>query len=284
MITRIDRMVLVAPDPRRAVGAWQRLFDAEVVREDRVPSQGARRTVLRVGESELELLEPAGIGAAAQYVSRYRTAVFAVGLAVPDLGAAQARLDARAVHHVRDGAQLWLSGEWIGIPALRVVLTQDERRTPAGLLSRIYEATHLSQRHRRVAQTLAAVFELDPERFVPIHSKEYGYDGTLALFQPERLDRIEAVTPTRRDLTMGRFFARQGPCLYMCYAEARDTAAVRERLREHAPKAWTGPAGGAAPDNLFVHPQALHGALLGVSRETFAWTWSGRPERVRTAA
>ena len=145
-------------------------------------------------------------------------------------------------------------------------------------------ATLLHQQHHRAARTIASVFELEPRNFVPIRSEPFGYEGTLAFLDADRLDRIETVTPFDRTKTMGRFFARQGPCLYMFYAEARDTAALRARLEEHAPAAWTGPRDGPAPDNLFVHPQALHGALLGVSRESVAWTWSGRPERVRPAA
>ena len=284
MITRIDRIVLAVHDRHATADVWRRLFGAELVREDRVPSLAAQRSVLRVGESELEVIEPHGIGTTAQFISRFRTPIFAVGFAVRDLGAAQANLDARAIHHVREGNQLLLSGEWVGVPALRVVLTQDEKRQPAGLLSRIYEATLLHQHHQRAARQLATVFELNPRNFVPIRSAPYGYEGTLALFDPDRLDRIETVTPFDRNKTMGRFFARQGPSLYMFYAEARDTVALRERLLEHAPSAWTGVLEGAVPDNLFVHPKALHGALLGVSRESVAWTWSGHPERVRPAA
>ena len=283
MISRIDRMILTAPRRRLAAEAWQRLFGAEVVREDRVAYVAAKRTLLRVGESEVELLEPDGIGIAAQHVSRSRTALFAIGLAVADLGAAQADLDARAVHHVRSGSQLWMSGEWTGVPALRAVLTQDERRPGAGLLQRIYEATHLHQDHSRSAQRIASTFRLDRKHFVPIRSEAYGYEGSLVLFHPDRLDRIETVTPFDRTKTMGRFFSRQGPCLYMAYAEAHDTAALRERLLELAPNEWTGPRDDK-PDNLFVHPSALHGLLLGVSRESVAWTWSGHPERVRSAA
>jgi len=284
MITRIDRIVLAVHDRHATADVWRRLFGAELVREDRVPSLAAQRSVLRVGESELEVIEPHGIGTTAQFISRFRTPIFAVGFAVRDLAAAQANLDARAIHHVREGNQLLLSGEWVGVSALRVVLTQDEKRQPAGLLSRIYEATLLHQHHQRAARQLATVFELNPRNFVPIRSAPYGYEGTLALFDPDRLDRIETVTPFDRNKTMGRFFARQGPSLYMFYAEARDTVALRERLLEHAPSAWTGVLEGAVPDNLFVHPKALHGALLGVSRESVAWTWSGHPERVRPAA
>jgi len=283
MLTRIDRVQLIVHDRAAAAARWRELFDAEVVREDRVSFLSATRTVLRVGESELELLEAAGVGAVAQHYSRVRSAVFAVGFAVEDVGAVAGVLDGRGIHHVAEGGQLHLTGEWIGVPALRVVLTRDERRAPAGLLARSYEVTHMMRGHARAAERMAKVFDLDPGGFVPIRSPEFGYDGTLAMLGPDRLDRVEAVTPFDPKRPMGRFFARQGPCLYMFYAEARDAGAARARVLERAPDAYTGPRGGRAPDNFWVHPRALGGALFGVSRETFAWTWSGHPERVLPA-
>jgi hypothetical protein len=281
MLTRLDRVQLVVLDRAAMAARWRQLFDAEVVREDRVACLAARRMVLRVGESELELLEADGVGPVAQHFSRVRGAVFAAGFAVEDLERTAAALDARGIHHVAEGGQLHLTGEWIGIPALRVVLSRDERRVPAGLLARLYEVTHLTRGHARAAARLAEVFDLDPRHFVPIRSPEFGYEGTLAMLGPDRLDRVETVTPLDPTKPMGRFFFRQGPCLYMFYAEARDAAAVRARVLAHAPDAYTGPREGREPDNFWVHPRALGGALLGVSRETYAWTWSGRPDRVR---
>lgn len=286
MITRLDRVQLATRNPRRSAETWQRLFDAQIVREDHVEPLRARRTVLRAGESEIELLEPAGVGPVAQHVARSRSALFAVGFAADDLALAAARLEERNIHHVRSDDQLHLSGEWLGIPGLRLVLTADEPRRPAGLLLRLYEATHLMYGQARAAARFAEVLGLDPAGFAPIESEPFGYRGTLCLLDPDkRLDRLETIEPTDPLKPIGRFLARQGPCLYMCYVEARDTAAVRERLREHAAGAWTGPDDDATPpDNLFVHPRALHGLLLGISRESVAWTWSGHPDRVRPAA
>jgi hypothetical protein len=34
-------------------------------------------------------------------------------------------------------------------------------------------------------------------------------------------------------------------------------------------------------DQLWLHPPALGGMMLGVSRPTMAWRWSGHPERVK---
>jgi len=281
MIVRIDRVQVAVRSRRRAIATWQRLFDVGVVREDRMPSLGAARTVLRLGESELELLEPDGLGAIAQHLSRAPTAVFGVGLAARDLASCRATLDARGVHHQWEGAQVWLSGEWLGVPGLRLVLTQEETYEPVGLAARIYEATHLMDGCARAADRLAKTFDLDTANFVPIESEEYGYRGILTRFRPERLDRIETVTPIDRTKPMGRFFARRGPCLYMFYIECAQIRALRTRLDEHIPDAWVGDHDASIPDNLFVPPHVLHGVLLGVSRESVAWRWSGHPERVR---
>jgi hypothetical protein len=35
---------------------------------------------------------------------------------------------------------------------------------------------------------------------------------------------------------------------------------------------------------LFIHPSAFLGVLVGVSRTDHAWLWSGDPERARRAA
>jgi catechol 2,3-dioxygenase-like lactoylglutathione lyase family enzyme len=278
MVSGIDRVQLAVADLDAAAATWKRLFGAEAVRDDRVRPLGARRRVLRAGASEIELLEPDGIGEVAQHLARSRSAVFAAGLSTPDLERARRLLDARGVHHLAHGAQLLITGSWLGVPALRVVLSQEERREPAGLLGHVYEVTHLTRGFGRAAERLAKVFDLDPGAFVPIRSDEFGYEGLLAMLRPGRLDRVETVAPRDRTKAMGRFFERQGPCLYMLYAEATDTATIRNRLAEHAAGRWTGPREGV-PDNLFVHPRALHGALLGVSRDEVAWRWSGGPQR-----
>lgn len=80
---------------------------------------------------------------------------------------------------------------------------------------------------------------------------------------------------TRPDTAMGRWAARRGDSLYMCYAETEDVGAIVRRLTRRGAR-FT-PRGG---DGLWIHPSALGGLLLGISRTTVAWEWSGRPERV----
>ena len=224
------------------------------------------------------------MGASAEFLKRTRGGLFAAGFATPDPGALRAHFAARGVEVGAGGGQLFVRSGELGVPGLWTVLSPEVERESLGLLDRLYEVTLLSADWKDSAERIAAQFALDSRSFVPIHSAEYGYEGVLTLFHPGELDRIEVVTPLNPGKTMGRFFARRGPSLYMCYAESDDTAALRARLLEYAPTHWTGPREGVAPDNLFVHPTALCGLLLGVSRRSFAWTWSGSPERVEPRA
>jgi hypothetical protein len=283
MLKRVDRVQAVVADRQATATAYRRLLDAEVVREDRVQLLGAHRTLLRLGSGEVELLEPDGSGVVAEFLSRAKGRLFAAGFATADIAQLRAHLRARRVSPAEEGGQLFLSPPQLGLPGLQTVISPDREQQAAGLVRRLYEVTLLVQDFSSVVKESAAAFALDPTHFVPIRSEEYGYEGMLTLFHPDRLDRIEVITPYDPAKTMGRFFTKRGPSLYMCYCEVDDLALIRDRLREHAPGAWTGPDNGA-PDNIFIHPAALGGMMLGVSRTTFAWTWSGHPERVTPSA
>lgn len=78
---------------------------------------------------------------------------------------------------------------------------------------------------------------------------------------------------------MGRYFDRFGAPLYMCYGECDDLAGLRDCLVELAADDWTGPSEGPL-DGLFIHPKVRGSVMLGVSRNTFAWSWSDSPDRV----
>jgi hypothetical protein len=283
MLTEVDRLQVAVADRRDAVECYERLFDACRLKEDRVACLGAQRTLLRLGSSEVEVLEPDGVGRVADFLGRSGPGLFAAGFASPEPRALAEHLRSLGRAVEQEGDQLFVSAAGLGLPGLHAVVTQQESRKPAGLLRGLYEVTSLSADADDFAARGAQLLGLDPSHFTPIHSDAYGYDGVLMLFRPDALHRIEVVTPFERTRTMGRYFRRKGPRYYMAYAEADDTSAVRDRLREVAPRHWTGPEADAMPDNLFVHPQALSGVMLGISRRTFAWSWSGHPERVQPA-
>jgi hypothetical protein len=280
LLTHVDRIQIACPDRRPVVAAFARLLGADMVREDRVACLAAERTVLRLGTSEVELLEPDGVGRVADWLGRSGAGLYGAGFATPDPQALAAHWRALGLSPLAERDQLFLPADASDLPGLHAVVSRAEERESIGLARALYEVTLLAGDHGEMARRAAHVFALDARRFHPIRSDPYGYAGTLALFRDDALDRIEVVTPFDETKTMGRFFRRQGPRLYMAYVEADDPAAIRARLEEHAPGDWTGSRDAKQPDNLYLHPKALGGLLLGVSRTSFGWIWSGHPERV----
>jgi hypothetical protein len=281
MIERIDRLQIVVADRKAAAATYGRILGAEIEREDRSAHLGARRTVLALGESEVELLEPDGTGLAATALAQRGEGLFAAGVATRDTGALESRLRGLGLEPVREGGQLHLDDR-PGFGA-RFVISPSAARPRVGPVSFLYETTlTLIGDWRAAAAWYTAVFGLDPCRFSPIESRRFGYRGTLTLFDPpERLDRIELSQVTDSKSAMGRWVARRGDSLYMAYVETHDLEDLIGRL-DRAGARWTprGQARDSEHDGLWVHQSALHGLLLGVSRTTLAWEWSGRPELV----
>ncbi len=282
MVERIDRLQIVVADRAAAAATYARILGAEVVREDKSTHLAARRTVMALGESEIELLEPDGSGRVATALAERGEGLFAGGVATRDLAATEARLRGLGMTPTRENGQLHLEGS-PGFGA-RFVVSPSASRQRTGPVSFLYEVTvTLVGDWRAAAAWYSGLFDLDPSRFSPIESKRFGYRGTLTLFDPPaRLDRIELSQVIDAKSAMGRWIARRGDSLYMAYIETHDIEAIIARLDGEGAR-WT-PRGGAQEgerDGLWVHPSALHGLLLGVSRTTLAWEWSGRPELVQ---
>jgi len=284
MLTRFDRVQMVTADRPGTAARWAALLDAEVAGEDRVPSLGARRTTLAVGTSEVELLEPDGAGLVADFVrDRGGLGPFGVGFQSRDPSALRGQLERAGVPLEVDGERVRAEGSALGLPALRVTIGPPEERERVGLMQRLYEVTYLALDPDERCKRFADVFGLEPAYFCPIESLSFGYRGALTLFAPDDLDRVEIVHPHDETKTMGRFFARKGDSLYMCYGETDQSTEIRDRALAQAPDGFTGPREGGTPDNLFLHHTALGGMMMGVSRTTHAWVWSGHPEWVEPA-
>jgi catechol 2,3-dioxygenase-like lactoylglutathione lyase family enzyme len=278
MLQRIDRIQLAVRDRRAAVQTFVDILGAEHVRDDESKLLSAHRSVVQAGESEFDLLEPAGDGPVAEHLERWREGIFAAGFSTDDISSLARRLDDRGVAFSEEGGQLFLDADQTR--GMRTVISSSRDRLKVGLISWVYEVTNIVSDHEEAANFYTTAFGLDSARFSPIRSREFGYKGMLTLFDPpDRLDRIELTEITEPSLAMGRFFARRGPSIYMCYVETTDTGPLRERLQAKGCRFADGRENGGG--NLFIHPTALHGMLMGVSRTNLAWTWSGRPELAR---
>lgn len=281
MLERVDRVQLVVRDRRSAAQTFRDILGAEPVAESESVHLVARRTVLALGENEVELCEPAGPGPARAHLERWGEGLVTAGFAVADVGALRRRLGAQGARFGEDGEQTYLpASETAGMP---VVISPLRQRRRVGPVTHLYEVTNtILSGWQAAAERYTRLFGLDPARFSPIKSERFGYVGTLTLFDPpRRLDRIEISQVVDPGSAMGRWVAKRGDSLYMCYVETDDVPAIIGRLT--ARRARFTPRGGDAAterDGLWIHPSALCGLLLGVSRTTVAWEWSGRPELV----
>lgn len=282
MLTEVDRLLVATPDSEAAGGAWRRFLGAEEVLRERAPGLAAIRRVLRVGRSDIEFLEPDGAGPIADALSRRgRGHVWAAGAASPDPGAVAKTAGAAGAAVEADGGRHIVTLEIEGAP-IRFVISPEQERTPAGRLDFLYEATVLAADQAGAVARIRDVFGLDETVFTTITSEMFGYTGVLTLFRAGQLHRFEVITPIDREKTMGRYHAREGACFYMGFAEASDLKGLEEQLPESG-ATIDRPEGrrrDQTPDQIWIHPPTLGGVMLGVSRPTMAWMWSGHPERV----
>ncbi|MCC6211299.1 MAG: VOC family protein [Burkholderiales bacterium] len=279
-------MLVAVRDRGKAAETFARVLDARPAREAASAHLAARATVLALGESEIELWQPEGTGPTQAFLERWGEGLLAAGYSCGRLDTLAERLAQRGVALVREGDRLYVPGETTG--GLPMAISPAAARSGTGAVRFFYEATHAFDGDwRPVAARYAELFALDAARFSPIASERFGYEGTLTLFDPPaRLDRVElSQTFAGRPGAMRRFVEKRGGAgLYMCFAEAGDFDALKARLI-HAGAQFAARAGDIAAerDGLWVHPRSLHGMLLGVSRASFAWTWSGRPDLVKPA-
>ncbi|MCC6388364.1 MAG: VOC family protein [Dehalococcoidia bacterium] len=275
MLSRVDRVQVVVEDRAAAVETFSALFGARQVGEDTSALLNAHRTTVQAGISLFELLEPAGPGPIESFARERRGGLYGAVFATPDLPAMARHLDSQQVSFASEGDALVLAADAThGMPT---TIVRDEARESIGHIRCLYEVTNPVADWQDTAALYTRIFALDPTRYSPIESTLYGYTGTLTLFDPPaQLDRIE-ITQTSGGLAMDRFYQRRGPGLYMCYIETDDVPALAARLRARDAR-FTDNADRPPEDGLFIHPSALHGMLMGVSKTNFAWVWSGRPE------
>lgn len=288
MLSRIDRFQIAVPDAVAAQKGWIDILGAESDQIDRIEGLGAKRHQLRIGSGIVEFLEPDGAGVVADAVAARGAHLFAAGAASPELSALTARLKARGVTPLSEGGQLHLTEAETGVAGFRLVLSEAKARPSVGLIDYLYEATILSADTSGLTRQLNDLLGLNEDNYTEITSDVFGYRGTLTLFEKERLDRFEVITPTREGTTMERYFSRFGQSLYMGFAETPHMREIEDRalaqgvgltvdrpeMRDAAKQA----------DQIWLHPRTLGGMMLGLSRPSMAWTWSGHPEWVEAVA
>ncbi len=283
MLKRVEGVQIAVQDRDAAEQAVREMFGGEVVRRDEAWPLRAGRSTMQMGTGFVELLEPDGPGRTREFVARWGGGLFGACFSVADVDEAESYLNRHRVRFERAAGQLFLNPD--ATFGLNAVISAHHERSPVGAISSIYEVTNVVSDWQGAVDRYATVFGLDPSKFRPIASEQFGYAGTLAMFDPpERLDRIEIAGITNSSKAMGRFHQKRGDGLYMFSAEADDLEGLAERLGSGGAKfaPWRRDQAGLA--ELFIHPSAFLGVLVGITRTGHAWLWSGDPGRARHAA
>ena len=283
MLKRVDRIQIAVSNSHAAEEVVEEVFGGELVRRDQAATLCARRSTMQAGSSLIELLEPDGAGPVQDFVSKWGSGLFGAGFSVDDLDAAANRLAKCGVNFDQSAGQLYLDPT--ATFGMRTVISQHHERAPVGAIKWIYEVTNVVRDWKAASDRYARIFGLDAAKFCPIESKQFGYAGTLTLFDPPaRLDRIEIAQIIDPNLAMGRFHQRRGDSLYMFFVETDDVGALEQRLQARGARFAAHTRDEAGLAELFIHPSAFLGVLIGVSRTEHAWTWSGDPSRAKRAA
>jgi hypothetical protein len=286
MLEAMSRVVLAAGDATAASVGWEQVLGAEPAGTSRRTALGARAHHWRLGDGWVDILVPDGPGIVADALDARGPHLFAGGFTTTDLGAFCRHLATLGVAPLWDGERIVLGEAASGIRGLRLIVERHDPQPPVGLIDTFYELTDLVADAAAETSRAARVLGLDPDAFKPIVSEPYGYRGNLTLFHDDRLDRLEMITPDKPGTTMHRFFERMGGGLYMCFAETGNLGEIERRAREAGAALTAVPAEGErdalGAHTVFLHPKTLGGMMLGLSRRSYAWSWSGHPERVRS--
>jgi hypothetical protein len=270
----VDGVILAVRNAEQAIARFEELFDARYDHDGDSKELGARVVGIRVGTDMIRLAQPTADGPIRDHVEKWGEGIVGVYFSSKDVGGVIDSMRAAGLDPLTDGTVAGLLAPQMH--GLHVVVVPHEERERVGLLSFVYEVTHLVHDWKAVSEFMTRAFGLDGMKFSPISSRNYGYDGTLTLFDPpNKLDRIEAVTPYG-DGAMNRFFQKRGEGPYMFYVECDDPGALRKRLDDAGARYAAGED--VDTSSIFIHPSATHGVLIGVSPKNQAWVWSGRPE------
>lgn len=283
MFNNVDRILVAVRSLDEAEKNYTDVLAARVVGEFDSAFLSARVRRMAIGSSEVELCAPLGNGPVQAHLDSFGEGLLRGGVTVTDIITYEERLMAHSIRFTRGDGRLYLdSDDLYGLP---LVVTdggkQATQRVP-GPIEFLYELTMvLRSPWQDVATHYNNGLGLQPEQMVDISFPRFGYDGTLLMFDPDCLDRIELSEAHDPAFAMGRFSAKRGDALYMCYVQTDDLQDVIDRLERQGNR-WTRRTQTPQErDGLWIHPSALNGVLMGVSRHSLAWQWSGRPDRVQ---
>jgi hypothetical protein len=266
LLERTDRIGLVVPDADAAAETYRRIFDSTIAGDELDRIAGARRVTLQWGQDQVELYQPRGHGAAADFVARGGRGLFTGGFALADPAACAARLERQGVrvHQESPDRYVVLPEDLDGTG---VVLSRRVERERVGLNDKIWQITYAVPNLHEAVTRYSLLLGVEDDFTNYYHSDHFGYDGAITWFEARDgglLDSLEYLEPTDPAAAVARFVDRCGAGIYMCSIESDSIPEIRRRVEAGGP-GWDGDRAAA-----FIHPRRLHGLLVGLV-EYGAW-------------
>lgn len=286
MFKNVDRILVAVRDLDEAETNYRNILGA--IRIDDFESSylnaGVRR--MAIGVSEVELCCPHGPGPVARRLEHQGEGLVCGGVTTDNLEAFAEHLDENGIPFVKADNRLYPASDALyNLPLTVTASPEIPNARRGGPVEFLYELTMvLKTNWNDVAEHYANSLGLKRENEVGITFSRFGYDGTLMKFDPDRLDRIELSEAHDPAYPMGRFTAKHGDAFYMCYVQTDDLADIIERLTTHGCRWTRRTTTEVERDGLWIHPSAINGVLMGVSRTSLAWGWTGKPELVEPLA
>lgn len=283
MFKNVDRILVAVHDLDEAENNYRNVLGASHIEDFESSYLNATVRRMAVGVSEVELCRPNGPGPVAQRIEKQGEGLVCGGVTTDDLSAFARRLDEKGIPYVNADNRIYPASEALYNLPLAVSASPSKPNVRNdGPVEFLYELTMvLKSKWDDVAAHYADVFGLKRENEVGITFSRFGYDGTLMKFDPDRLDRLELSEAHDSAYPMGRFTAKHGDAFYMCYIQTDDLADIIDRLTRHDCRWTRRTTTEVERDGLWIHPSAINGVLMGVSRTSLAWGWSGKPELVQ---
>lgn len=283
MFNSVDRILVAVHDLDEAENNYRNILGASPIADFESSYLNANVRRMAVGVSEVELCCPKGPGPVARRIERHGEGLVCGGVTTDDLEAFARRLDEKNIPYVNADNRLYPASDALyNLPLAVSASPETPKERHGGPVEFLYELTMvLESSWNDVAERYADCFGLKRENEVDITFSRFGYDGTLMKFDPDRLDRIELSEAHDPAYPMGRFTAKHGDAFYMCYVQTDDLSDIIDRLTKHECRWTRRTTTDVERDGLWIHPSAINGVLMGVSRTTLAWGWSGKPELVQ---
>lgn len=288
MLKRVDRILVAVNDLDQAEKNYQEILGAARIKDFKSDYLNANIRLMALGSSEVELCASSGEGPVQDHLENFGEGLIRGGVTTDDLSVFRQYLKDHKVGCIEADGRLY--PEASDLYSLPLVVSSEpsspNERVP-GPVDFLYELTLvLRSNWQDVASAYVDRLGVKREGMVAINNSRFGYVGSLMMFdsQHQRLDRIELSEAHDEAFPMGRFSRKRGDALYMCYVETDNIADIIQRLdsRKHP---WISRSGTSQErDGLWIPPSVLNGLLLGVSRTSHAWIWSGHPEKVQPLA